>query len=594
VPHGVDLVGRHVQAVVALVLEQQVVALDPADGALDHAAVAGHAVLVVDDVVADLEVVEEALRVAAPGASAPVRPAPAGEVGLGEDGQPHGVGPQHRPAFQRRHDHLGRPALRRQPLPQALGGAVAVGTDHDAESVAPQAHEPPDQGGAVAHHRVPGRGQHLRRVGAVGDAHHVPCRRPGVGEQAVEVEVQPGEAVIVCLLHASPRPRQARSDGAGAAAPVAVAHRAPRHRERCGEVGLLRQQVGGAVAHSPWLAEQHLRAIAHDVEQHVLAPGEPRQPRLHAVEHQALGQPFPLLAPPRLEPDQPLGPLPYLGRGQQLATGEDLDERQVGERALVGNRELGEPVDLVAPEVDPHRAVGRGGEHVDDGPPHRDLTPVLHHVLAAVPGEHQLRHELVAVELLPGPHDHRLDVLDVGTQPLHERPHRGDDHAGRPLGVSQTPQHPCPPAHGLDGGADALERQRLPRREQLDRFVAQVGGQVVGQALGLGGRRYRQHDRAAAREPCQPGGDDRPRRLGHRQSRRGAPEHLCQGRLVTEQARQVVEGRVRTRPCVRRGGGHGDSKLPAGCDESVPGAPPLRTSRGLASPACAGSRDDGA
>ena len=65
VPHRVDLVGRHVELVVALVLEQQVVALHAADGALHHAAVAGDAVLVVHDVVAGLEVVEEALGVAA-------------------------------------------------------------------------------------------------------------------------------------------------------------------------------------------------------------------------------------------------------------------------------------------------------------------------------------------------------------------------------------------------------------------------------------------------------------------------------------------------------------------------------------------------
>ena len=58
---GVDLVGRDVELVVAPVLEQQVVALDAADGPLDHAAVAGDAVLVVHDVVAGLEVVEEAL-----------------------------------------------------------------------------------------------------------------------------------------------------------------------------------------------------------------------------------------------------------------------------------------------------------------------------------------------------------------------------------------------------------------------------------------------------------------------------------------------------------------------------------------------------
>ena len=69
---GVDLVGGDVEAVVALVLEQQVVAVDAADGPLDHAAVAGHAVLVVDDEVALLEVVEEALGVAAAGPGPPV------------------------------------------------------------------------------------------------------------------------------------------------------------------------------------------------------------------------------------------------------------------------------------------------------------------------------------------------------------------------------------------------------------------------------------------------------------------------------------------------------------------------------------------
>ena len=87
VAHGVDLVGRHVELVVALVLEQQVVALDAADGPLDHAAVAGDAVLVVHDVVARLEVVEEALRVATRAAGGAVGAAATGEVVLGEHRQ---------------------------------------------------------------------------------------------------------------------------------------------------------------------------------------------------------------------------------------------------------------------------------------------------------------------------------------------------------------------------------------------------------------------------------------------------------------------------------------------------------------------------
>jgi hypothetical protein len=55
----VDLVARHVQLVAALVREEQVVALGPADRALHHALVLADAVLVVHDVVAGLEVLEE-------------------------------------------------------------------------------------------------------------------------------------------------------------------------------------------------------------------------------------------------------------------------------------------------------------------------------------------------------------------------------------------------------------------------------------------------------------------------------------------------------------------------------------------------------
>src|SRR5690606_32265997 len=79
VADGVDLVGGDVELVVALVLEQQVVALGAADRPLDHAAVAGDAVLVVDDVVADLQVVEEPLGVPPAGPGPAVGAAAPGE-----------------------------------------------------------------------------------------------------------------------------------------------------------------------------------------------------------------------------------------------------------------------------------------------------------------------------------------------------------------------------------------------------------------------------------------------------------------------------------------------------------------------------------
>ena len=180
---------------------------------------------------------------------------------------------------------------------------------------------------------------------------------------------------------------------------AAVLGRAPRHRQGRGQVGLLRQQVGGAVAHAPRVAQQDLRAVAHHVEQGPLVLGEPRQPRLHAVEHEALGQALPLLAAPRLEADQPLGPLADLVGGQQLAAREQQHLVEPVGRPLVGHRELGEPVDLVAPQVDAHRAVGRRREHVDDRPAHRQLAAVLDHLLAPVARGHQVAHQVVAVDL---------------------------------------------------------------------------------------------------------------------------------------------------------------------------------------------------
>ena len=82
----VDLVGGDVQPVVALVGDEEVVALDAAHRALDHALVAADAVLDVDDVHAGLEVLEDAEGITAPARPA-MGPAAAGEVALGDDRQ---------------------------------------------------------------------------------------------------------------------------------------------------------------------------------------------------------------------------------------------------------------------------------------------------------------------------------------------------------------------------------------------------------------------------------------------------------------------------------------------------------------------------
>jgi len=100
--HRADLVGRHVQLVATLVLDQEVVALGASRRAADNARVAADAVVVVDDVVAGGEVV---LEIGAPTGAArrAVDPPPAGQIGLRDQRQP-GAREDGAPV-ERRHDH---------------------------------------------------------------------------------------------------------------------------------------------------------------------------------------------------------------------------------------------------------------------------------------------------------------------------------------------------------------------------------------------------------------------------------------------------------------------------------------------------------
>ena len=362
--HGVDLVGRDVELVVAAVLEQQVVALDAVDGALHHPAEPGDTVLVMHDVVAGREVVEELRGVgAAAGARWAVGAATTGEVGFGE----------HRELDRRKDEaplegrdlEFGLEAVLVEQPANARRRPFVVRADHDAVALLAQVGQLAHEAVAVADDGIPAH--RLDR----GDARpfrrdrHRPCGRVGVREQTIERHVQAREL-----------------GGAGGVG-------APRLRQRAGEVGFLGEDVGGAVAESFGLDEDDLRVARQEVEQHVLAVDEPRQPRLHAVERQPVGQPLPLLATPRLAGDEPVGALAHLVGGQQLATREHHDALERVRRPLVADRELAETIDLVAPEVDAHGRVRGRREDVDDRAAHRDLAAMLDLILAAVARLHE-------------------------------------------------------------------------------------------------------------------------------------------------------------------------------------------------------------
>ena len=201
--------------------------------------------------------------------------------------------------------------------------------------------------------------------------------------------------------------------------------------------------------------------------------------------------------------------------------------------------------------------IGRRRVHVDDRAAHGHLAACLHLVLAPVAHRHELVDEPVAVELLAGPYEDRFEHLDVRAEPLDQRTHGRDDHRRQQLRIVVTPPQPPddahPTAHSLDRGRDPLERQRLPRREELHRVGAHVLAEVGRQPFRLdagGDREYDGATRGVAGErrgkECARGfrDRDRPRAPGRRGGDdRVGPEQRCEpgeGRLVSHGERAIA------------------------------------------------------
>src|SRR5438046_7183122 len=105
----------------------------------------------------------------------------------------------------------------------------------------------------------------------------------------------------------------------------------------------------------------------------MLVVAQPRQPRLHAVEGGAFAEPLPLLTTPGLGLDKLLGAgTDFVGR-QQFANREDPRVFEVGGGPLIGDGELRQAVDLVAPEIDTNRMVGGARIDIDDRAANRQI-----------------------------------------------------------------------------------------------------------------------------------------------------------------------------------------------------------------------------
>ena len=106
----------------------------------------------------------------------------------------------------------------------------------------------------------------------------------------------------------------------------------------------------------------------------------------------------------------------------------DLRDGVAGERI-----DLADPLDLVAPELDPDRLLGVGGEDLDRIAPDPEGALLERDVVPGVLDPHQLGQDVVAPALLAAPHgDHQLAVLGRVAQAV-DGAHRGDDDHVLPL-----------------------------------------------------------------------------------------------------------------------------------------------------------------
>ena len=201
---------------------------------------------------------------------------------------------------------------------------------------------PRRQAGGIPRHRVEPPHRQRGGGGPLGDRRQRRDAGRAVAQEALEGHVQPREALTLPFF------------------------RSPRGRERLGQRRLLVEQLDRAVPDAARLHQHDLGPGRQEIGQHPRRVVEEREPRLHAVELLALGQVLPHRRPPGPALRERVGGRAQRRREDELAAPEERDGPEVVRRPLVADREGGQAVDLVAPEVDADGHVGRRGEDVDD------------------------------------------------------------------------------------------------------------------------------------------------------------------------------------------------------------------------------------
>ena len=322
----------------------------------------------------------------------------------------------------------------------------------------------------------------------------------------------------------------------------------PCLRERDREVRLVGQYLVGALRDAPGFQEGHRRALRQQVGQRCGALHQPGPPRLHSLEQVAGLQAVPLTAAPRLLSDQLSGPAAHGRIGTHLAGRVQIRALEGRIGPLVADGERGEPIHLVAPEVDTHRGGRSGRIHVHYRASHGHLTGVLDLVLTSISEGNQLLDQVNLVQFVAENHAERLGHPG-GVHALGQRPRGDDHHRGRALRVGQAMQHAAPATHRGDGRADPLEGQRLPGGQLLHVVPAQVTTQVGAKGLRLraSGRDHQQGP--AARRGAQTRHSHGATRLRHCERRCAASEQPRQRGVLRQHGHEPSQAGFCHRRC---------------------------------------------
>ncbi|CAB4899292.1 unannotated protein [freshwater metagenome] len=206
---------------------------------------------------------------------------------------------------------------------------------------------------------------------------------------------------------------------------------------------------------------------------------------------------------------------------------DDEIDLVIGERSLIGDRECAELGDLVAPEFDADRMIGRRREQVENAAADGEFAALAHHVDAQVAEFDEAMDQAVEVQIETHFERDGFDLAETRGHRLHQRSNGGDDDTQRiavvaVTGAGETTEHIEPLAHGIGARGEPFVRQRLPRREHGDAVTEHLG-EFTRQVVGFASRRGDDQKLGALRD-C--GGHERAHRVRPDQRVLGRPDRV--------------------------------------------------------------------